>query len=464
MVARYLVPDQYGVAAIALAVVHFAAVFSSFGLSPAVVAGRIREPLALRSAHWLVSALGLALTAFVVALAPWVGRLFAESQVASVLAVAGLAPLLHSAGLIPAALLQNAGRFDLLARIRVGTQLFATGLAIAMAVAGYGVWALVVPTLAASLAQSALILARSPLRFSLAFDLASLRAHLREGAHVTGSGLGDYAFHSADKLIVGSVLGTHQLGLYNFAYMILARTLATLSGSLAAPLLASLSGLRDDLPRFDRNLVRAGCAVARVSFPIGLGAAAVAPALVQVVFGSHWSDAANLVRGFLILGAVQAVGALAGPAWLALGRSRLLFRWAIAANVGSLLVYFAGASLGSAESLLIAFALFSFLVLTPASVYLTRRYAGLPLAGLASGLLHVLFDASVMLAVVCALGVWLADAPVAAVLGLQVVCGALVYFGVFRLRRPDELRELLDVLPEAKAHALKRRLALDRDR
>lgn len=462
VVARYLVPDQYGVAAMALVVVQFAAVFSTFGLTPAVVAGRIAEPVALRSAHWLVTAVGLSLTLCIVAIAPWVGRFFAEPRVATVLAVAGLAPLLHSAGMIPSALMQNAGRFDLLARIRVGTQICATALAIGMAIAGYGVWALVVPTLAASLTQSALIVLRAPLRFSLDFDLASLRGHLREGAHVTGSALGDYSFHSADKLIVGRMLGTHQLGLYNFAYMILARTLATLSGSLAAPLLASLSGLRDDLPRFDRNLVRAGCAVARVSFPIGLGAAAVAPALVEVVFGSHWSGATNLVRGFLILGAAQAVGALAGPAWLALGHSRLLFRWAIAANAGSLLVYIAGASLGSAESLLVAFALFSILVLTPASVYLTRRYAGLPLAGLASGLLHVLVDSLVMAAAVCGLGVWLEDAPVPAVLGIQIVCGALVYLGMFRLRRPAELCELLDVLPEAQGQMLRRGLALDR--
>jgi teichuronic acid exporter len=209
VVARYLVPDQYGVAAMALVVVQFAAVFSTFGLTPAVIAGRIAEPVALRSAHWLVTAVGLSLTLCIVAMAPWVGRFFAEPRVAPVLAVAGLAPLLHSAGVIPAALMQNAGRFDLLARIRVGTQICATVLAIGMAVAGYGVWALVVPTLAASLSQSALIALRAPLRFSLVFDLASLRGHLREGAHVTGSALGDYSFHSADKLIVGRMLGTH---------------------------------------------------------------------------------------------------------------------------------------------------------------------------------------------------------------------------------------------------------------
>ena len=95
VVARYLAPNQYGIAAMALVVVHFAAVFSSFGLTPAIVAGRISAPVAIRSAHWLISAVGLALCALIWAVSPLVGTFFHEPQVAVVLAAG------HGSRLLP---------------------------------------------------------------------------------------------------------------------------------------------------------------------------------------------------------------------------------------------------------------------------------------------------------------------------------------------------------------------------
>lgn len=449
LVARHLGEEEYGAAAMAMVVVSLGSVFLGFGMAPAIVSGRLSAPCALLSAHSFLALGGLAAAGLVAAAGPFASRFFDNPDLTGLLAVASFILLLGAWEVVPLAALQAARRFDRLAAIAIAGQVAWSLAAIAMAVLGAGVWALVVPPLLNAGIRAGAATACSPILLRPRLRFAEVRPHVREFLHVTGTAVTDYLFFSADKAVVGRLLGTGPLGRYNFAQSLVSRSLYAFSRTFGNPLLASLGRLRDDPARFDRAVVRASLAIARLAFPLALGGALLAPELVGLLVGEKWIAAVDLVRIFFVLGAIQAVGQLSGPVWLALGKSRLVFLWSATTNVALVGVLFLGAWTGSSEGVALAFAVYASLVLAPLCVWVTRRSCGIPLRGLGRGLLAVLRDALGMGLSVVATDRALAGTGIQAwaLLAIQILVGAAVYLFLFRWISSAELASLLSVLP-----------------
>jgi O-antigen/teichoic acid export membrane protein len=449
IVARHVTDDAYGTAAAAMVVVMLGQVFVTFGFAPAIASGRMTGEGAISSAHWLVAGGGLVLAATVFALSPLAARFFHNEAVAPTLAVASLALLFGAWEVVPQAVIQARSRFDLVAIVSVVAQAVASIVAVAMAIAGFGVWVLVIPTLAGALVRAVAFFALSRMRLRLRFAAREVRPHLGECGNVIGASVSDYLFMSMDRVIMGRMLGQALLGRYVFAQSLVGRSLSVLSRTLAAPLLTSLGQLRVDLARFDRAVVRSCLAVARLTFPISVGGAILAPELLEVLVGERWLPATTLVRIFFLLGAIQSVGQLSGSVWLALGKARLLFVYGLITNTGLVGAFFLGALAGTPEAVASAFALYCVGVLTPVCVWVTRRFCGIPLRGLGAGLLRVSRDALGMAAVVLACDGLLERAGAAPVVRLLAgtAAGAATYALLFRLVAAKELGDLLAVVP-----------------
>jgi O-antigen/teichoic acid export membrane protein len=322
-------------------------------------------------------------------------------------------------------------------------------LAIALAWSGYGVWALVLPTIVASAVAAALawILLGSWPRLNFA-GWSRLRPHLREGANVTGFSMFNYLTRNADNAIIGRFFGEHALGQYSFAYTMMKRPVGIISKALGSPLLPMLAQLQTDIDRCDQAFVRVVGAVLRIAAPPLVMGAVLSHLLVPVLFGERWLEAIPLVRILLFLGALQVVGTLFGSLWLSLGQSSLLLRWGVASGMASLPVFALGAWLGGPEALAAGYALYSAAMLI-ASVMLTRRVCGLPLRGLSSLAARAGLDMTAMAIAIVAGDVLLSHTAsplwLRFVLGLSV--GSTTYVLILRRFRRDELRVLLRVVP-----------------
>lgn len=450
VVARYLGEDDYGTAAMAMVVISMGNVFLGFGLAPAIISGRISDAPTILSAHWFLALAALVMAGLVAATGPPVAGFFDNPRVPPLMVVASMIVLLGSWEVIPLAVLQAARRFRRMAQITVAGQLVLSASAIALAVLGAGVWALVVPYLLQAVVRAGAATICSPVRLRPRLVLREVRPHLREFLHVTGTSLTDYFFFNSDRIVIGRILGTAPLGRYSFAHALVSRSLYSFSRTFAAPLLAALGHLRDDLPRFDRAVVRSTLAVARIAFPLAAGGAVVADSLVRTLVGESWGSAVTLVQVFFLLGAVQAIGQLSGPVWLALGKTRLVLSWSAVTNSVLVGIFLLGAATGSSEGVAIAFTLYSALVVAPACCWVTRRFCGIPLHGLGRGLLAVLRDVLGMVVVIVVLDRLLARTEIHewARLSLQIVAGAVVYGLFFRWISRAELSSLLSVVPE----------------
>ena len=291
VVARLLVPEQFGVVAVAMTVHELAMVVARFATVPALVRCEEAElDVALRSAWTLNWLLGAALFALQCAIAVPVARAYGSPEIAAPVAVLALSYLLLPLGAVNAALSLRRGDMRPVADAEVRQAVGDMALSVALALAGCGLWSLILPKLAVVPLWIRVHRRASPWRAD-GFSLAGAGPLARFGAGVVGVEALGVLRHSIDYLLIGLALGVEALGLYFFAFNAGLGITRGLLSALAAALLPDLC--RGDRARAAVNarFVRAATLIVGIVGLWVLFQTLFAHLYVPLVFGRHWAEA-----------------------------------------------------------------------------------------------------------------------------------------------------------------------------
>jgi O-antigen/teichoic acid export membrane protein len=319
--ARLLTPGEFGTLALVMVIVGVANLLAFLGVGPAIV-----QRKELRRAHvetaWVLSVLGGFLGCLVVALGAPVLALVAREPSSTMVFVA-VSPTLVLSGLrvVSLALLRRRMEFRRLMVIDLASYCLGYApVAVVAALAGWGVWSLVMGLLAqgALATCGALFFGRHSLRLKV--DRAALRDLLGFGSGMTASGLASYAALNGDNFIVGRVLGPFQLGLYSRAYYLMNLPLTYFAQILSQVLLPAFSRAQDDRSRFARGYIVGIYLVFLVSAPTMMLIVVSAPFLVMALFGAKWMGVVPPLQVLALFGALRATYHLGGPVAQAGGR------------------------------------------------------------------------------------------------------------------------------------------------
>ena len=175
LLTRLLAPADFGVVSAAMVFITFSFNFSQLGMGPALVQRPALEARHTSTAFFASAALGVLVAGVVWAAAPIIARFFHMDELVPV--VRALAFVFPIAGLsvAPESLLQREMRFRLLANRDVLAYGLGYGVVgVALALLGYGVWALVVAQLTQAVLRTAILLHSGPPVLRGAPDLAEL--------------------------------------------------------------------------------------------------------------------------------------------------------------------------------------------------------------------------------------------------------------------------------------------------
>jgi O-antigen/teichoic acid export membrane protein len=252
--------------------------------------------------------------------------------------------------------LQRGLRFRQINILDVVQKVVAAMTGIALALAGFGYWALILPSVFAVGAASPALFLLAGFRPRFGFSRRRLRSCVRFSSGVFFARLLNFLGDDLDYFVLGKYLARPDYGFYYFAFTRTRLPYTLLGPAIQGPLLPAFSELRDDARRLRRAVVR----VASVSFtifaPIALAIAIFSDPLIPFVFSDRWAPAVPLCRVFAILTLLPAAGGFSGAVLLALGRSWTLvgFNAFRLAAIGSALVW---GVLGSKTALEIAVSL-----------------------------------------------------------------------------------------------------------
>jgi PST family polysaccharide transporter len=342
VLARLLLPQDYGVLAMATVMLGFLNLFRTMGFGAVIVQRPELSDSLLSSLFYVNFAVACGLALLAVAAAPVCNWIYQDPRVGMIMAVMGITFVFTASAVVPAALLTRQMRFDRLAIARVAEVPVSGVTAISLAFAGYGVWSLVVGSIAGTLINIVLIHALCPWHPRLLFRWSDVRSVFRFGANVTGFNFFNYFASNTDQAIIGASLGAGPLGLYSLARGIMGRPCAAVTEVIGSVLFPVLARMQHDDARLKAAYLRACGAIAFVTFPMMLGLVAVAHPFVEVLLGEKWLPAVPLIVILTLLGAIETVGQTAKRLLLAKGRSDWYFRLGAITSVTYVCCFFAG--------------------------------------------------------------------------------------------------------------------------
>lgn len=319
-VARLLSPSDYGLVGMATVFTALVTMMSEFGLGTAIVALRtINEKVVAQLNSLSIIAGGTALL-IAVAFATPLGWFF-EPEVTTIVLVLSSTFLIGAFKVVPHALLQRELRFRLLSLIEAFRAVVVAAIALAVAWAGFGYWALVAALVFGTVFSTVGTLLWSRHRFAWP-RRADLAPVLSFGWHVLASRFSWYAYSNSDFLVAGRVLGAAPLGQYTMAWTLASVPLDKIMGLVTGVTPAFFSSVQHDVAALRRYLLGVSQVIALVIFPVTVGLALVAPDLVPLLLGMKWGEAVLPLQVLSIYAAFRSLMVVFPQVMMVTGLSR----------------------------------------------------------------------------------------------------------------------------------------------
>lgn len=318
VLSRLLVPGDFGLIAMLVAVIGIGEVLRDFGLANAAIQARIVTAQQRANLLWLNTALGTAVGSLVLLAAPAIASFYGEPLLVPAAQLLSLTFLLNGIAAQYRADLTRRLRFLALFAADVLPVVVALVVAIVLAVVGLGFWALVwqqIAVAAAGLIIAVLVgrwLPRLPRRTD------GMMPFISYGLHLSLAQLVAYVSRNADYVILGYRFGPESTGYYNRAFDLVINPLNQINAPSSKVAVPILSRLQDDPARFDRFLLTGQRVMLMAAAPALVLGACLAYPLVEAILGARWLPAAPLVQ-VLALAAISRVASYA-TYWIALSR------------------------------------------------------------------------------------------------------------------------------------------------
>jgi O-antigen/teichoic acid export membrane protein len=320
VLARLLIPEDFGVVAIVSLVVALAGTVQTLGLTQALVQtdDSVRE--AADGVFWLNLAISCIMAAFLFLAAPVIAGFFSEPRAAAPLRVMCLMLVVGAFDDVQEALLSRDFKFKSLLRRRLAPSVSTIFVSIPLAAAGFGYWSLVAGALTGSALGSAALWRASSWRPRFITDFRPARRLLPFGLFVTLEGLLGWAFNFGDNLFVGRFLGTTQLGTYHIAFTLGVTAIGYAIGPIMTVAYSAFSRLRQDPAKLRESYLEAVQLMAVLVVPACIGISLTADTLTVALLGDNWIAVAPILRVLAIMPGLGWMISLNSEIYRALGR------------------------------------------------------------------------------------------------------------------------------------------------
>ncbi|MBO9622302.1 MAG: lipopolysaccharide biosynthesis protein [Sphingomonas sp.] len=449
VVLRLLSPSDYGLFAMTQVVLVLLNMLNGYGLASALIQRGEAGVQAQRQLFGMLLLLNLALAAAQVALAPLAAAYYRQPLVADLLRVQALLYLATPFIALPQALLSRAMDFKLQAKANLASGAAGAVAALAGALAGLGVWTLVLAPIALfgvraiALTWAARALVRPSFDFRGAGDMA------RYGVVMATGQLFWFLQSQADVFIAGRQFEPHLLGIYTTSLFLTQIFVSKFVPPLNEVAFSAYARLKDDRAAVGTAFVKSARLIMTAAMPFYLGLAVTAEPLVAVVLGPKWAEAAPVVQWLALAMPMMTLQTLYSPASDACGRPGISAQNGAAGALLLPIAFLIGVRWGVMGLVAAWFAAYPLYL--GISTWRTLPVIGVRLRDLAAAIAPALLASAAMALGVALLDRLLPALPSAARLALLASTGAALYVGLLSAFARPMLREVVALIRDRPA-------------
>ena len=293
--ARLLVPEDFGRFAMVVAFIIVLELFKDLGLSTATVQRQNITHRQVSTLFWLNAGLAVVTALVFAAFAPLLARLYGEPVMLDITPPIALTLLFTGLASQHLALLRRQMRFFTLAVVQNGADILSLAAAVAAALAGLGLWSLVIQRIVWSVVLAIGAWLACDWRPGRPGPFAEVRAMVAFGGNATGAMVVGRLAANLDKVLLGWYWGPLPLGLFERSQKLLLAPIQNLNAPLAMVALSTLSRLVDQPERYREAYVAAAERLAMLIAPIAAVMIVGAEPVVALVLGPQWLHAAPIL-------------------------------------------------------------------------------------------------------------------------------------------------------------------------
>ena len=326
VLARLIMPDQFGMVAMLTVFTAIAGVFIDSGFSTALIRKTERTQADCSTVYWFNIIISVVCYLILFACSPLVAKFYEMPQLSAILRVSALGLVIGSVAGVHRTLLQADMDFKALTKFNLLGIIVSGAIGIFMAWLKFEVWALVVQGLALQVISSICVWYKVKWRPSLIISRDSLKEFFGFGSKMLASSLLDTIYNNIYSIVIGKVYKASDLAFYNRGNSLAQMTSSLPTGillSVTYPMLCKLQNNEDALKVGYRRTLRIS---AFIIFPLCIGIGAVAYPLINVLYTEIWIYAATLLTIMVFSLMWMPIHAINLNYLIVKGRSDLFFR------------------------------------------------------------------------------------------------------------------------------------------
>lgn len=296
LIARLLLPEDYGVVAMLNIFLAVSQTFIDSGFGAALIRKSDRTEIDFSTVFYFNIAVGVLFYVLLWIASPFIAAFYGIPLLEDITKVVALNLVFNSLSGVQNAKLSIAIDFKTRAKISLTGALLTGAVGLWMAYSGFGVWALVAQSVFGSLLNTVLLYWLVRWRPQWAFSWKSFREMFSFGSKLLASGLLDTAYRNVYTLVIGKFFSSSTLGLYSRADGLAqypSSNITSVLQSVTFPVLCSIQNEPERLANAYKRFLRLS---AFVVFPLMVGLAAVADPLIRLVLTDKWEGCIYLLQ------------------------------------------------------------------------------------------------------------------------------------------------------------------------
>jgi succinoglycan exporter len=295
ILARYLAPEELGMVASGMIVVTFLLMFAGAGLTAGLIRDAQEDPLSDDTVFWTNLGVSFAAGFLVYLFADPLASLLGAPEASWLLQLFAPLFVLYLGPDVASSQLARRMAFDREAFVTVVAEAIGALVAIAVVLAGFGIWALIAQLYVSAVLRFVGLFLASGYRPRLQFAGHTLSRHMHYGIRLVGADFVGFLSFQSPIVIITRMLGLPEAGTFNLTNRLSDLPNQIVLTGLMSVLFPSFSRMNGDGARQAEVLSRTTRITTLLLAPMLFGIWAVAEPAMVVVFGEKWLFAAPVL-------------------------------------------------------------------------------------------------------------------------------------------------------------------------
>lgn len=326
VLARILIPEDYGVVAIAQIFINLANVFVTQGLNAALIQRKEAGDLEYSTAFYANLVFSVLLYGIIFIGSPFIAGYYENHLLVPIFRVLGLRLIIGALNSIQRAYVSRKLQFKKFFLATIGGTIISAFVGIGMALAGAGAWAIIGQYLTNSIIDTIVLWFTISWHPKKMFSKKALHEMFGFGWKVFAAALFNELYLELRSLIIGKKYSSSDLAYYNRGKQFPQLFYTNLASTITSVMFPVMSRQSQDLPALSRSVRRTIQMEIYIIMPIMLGLAAVSETLVRFLLTDRWMPCVPYLCAYCVSYIVLPIQSILEQLYKALGRSDIVLK------------------------------------------------------------------------------------------------------------------------------------------